>query len=392
MRHRILPSRRTNPAPDSAVGGLVERLNQLAHERGPGSKLPTVQEMRRDYNVSVTTVQEALHTLEAGNVLYRRQGSGIYVSPHLHRKNVRVLLNGAFAVGQGVSPFWGMLWGRTIEAAQKRAETQDETLDFHLVALGAGIDDAYFAALESDVLTGRVHGLLSIGLDNAVPDWIRQPETPHVAYAGDGHWRVLSGDDSRIGVGIAALAEQGCRRIDYWNHIILALSGDLAQKEKEAYQDALHALYLPVPPGALPHLAEAIATPEWRRLSIQEQGYRLTHHLFAGRRPPIDGLFIGDDMMTSGAIIAFHELGIQIGRDITLATGSNAGSPILFGYEKRLTRIEIDPGAIARAMFAMLDGLMSGRAPESPDAIVNPLIRLPDGRTLTVNGTTETAS
>ena len=379
MRQRFPPTRRNHPAPNSVVGVLVERLNQLARERGPGSKLPTVQEIRQEYGVSVTTVQEALHALEATHVLFRRQGSGIFVSPYLHRKNIRVLLNGALACGEGVSPFWGMLWGRCTEAAQTRALSQDEALHFHLVAPNAGLDAEYFAALESDVLTGRVHGILSIGLDDTVSPWMRRPEIPHVAYAGDSHWRVWSGDDSLIRVGINALAAQGCKRIGYWNHVVAHAPAGVAALEKETFEDVLKALDLPVTPFALAHQRES-ADPEWAHLTIQEQGYRLAHRVFSAEASPFDGLFLGDDMMTSGVLVAFQELGVRIGKDIMLATGANAGSPILFGYENRLIRIEADPGAIVRAMFGLLDELMAGRPPQTPIVTVAPTLRIPANR------------
>src|SRR5690242_3600057 len=99
-----------NPRPDSRVNDLCRDLREMAHQRGPNIKLPTTRELCTSLNTNAMTLSNALRRLERDNVIYRRQGSGIFVSPKLHCKNIRVLMNAMFVDADGVSPFWGILW------------------------------------------------------------------------------------------------------------------------------------------------------------------------------------------------------------------------------------------------------------------------------------------
>jgi hypothetical protein len=53
--------------------------------------------------------------------------------------------------------------------------------------------------------------------------------------------------------------------------------------------------------------------------------------------------------MTTGALAAFRELGPRVGEDVRVATHVNAGSVLLYGYESRLARVEVDPAEVVRA-------------------------------------------
>jgi DNA-binding FadR family transcriptional regulator len=46
---------------------------------GDGDRLPPISEMARRFEVSISTVREALRTLEAVAVVEFRQGTGVYV-------------------------------------------------------------------------------------------------------------------------------------------------------------------------------------------------------------------------------------------------------------------------------------------------------------------------
>src|SRR5690348_7549022 len=104
----------------SRVGVLSQALRDLAYAKGPDTKLPTVRELCTSFNTSQATVVGALDELELQNVLYRRPGNGIFVSPKLYCKNISVLINAAHVDKEGVSPFWGILWGKLVKEGQRR--------------------------------------------------------------------------------------------------------------------------------------------------------------------------------------------------------------------------------------------------------------------------------
>lgn len=59
---------------------LHECLRNLIFEAKPGDKLPSEPELARNFGVARATLREAMRTFETQGLLYRRQGSGTYVS------------------------------------------------------------------------------------------------------------------------------------------------------------------------------------------------------------------------------------------------------------------------------------------------------------------------
>jgi DNA-binding LacI/PurR family transcriptional regulator len=91
--------------------------------------------------------------------------------------------------------------------------------------------------------------------------------------------------------------------------------------------------------------------------------------------PVPDGVVILDDMMTSGALHGLSQLGLSVGEDVRVATHTNRGSHLLFGYESRLSLLEVDPAQIAAAMFGLLELLMRGEEPPENVVSIGPTLR-----------------
>jgi GntR family transcriptional regulator len=63
---------------------LHEYLRSLIAAAKPGDKLPSEPDLARDLGVARATLREAMRTFETQGLLYRRQGSGTYVSHPTH--------------------------------------------------------------------------------------------------------------------------------------------------------------------------------------------------------------------------------------------------------------------------------------------------------------------
>lgn len=72
---------------------LCEQLSALAHQLGQEAKMPTVLQLRDQFGVSVTILDDALGQLEAQNIVVRRHCVGIFVSPKLHQRAICYSLN-----------------------------------------------------------------------------------------------------------------------------------------------------------------------------------------------------------------------------------------------------------------------------------------------------------
>jgi DNA-binding LacI/PurR family transcriptional regulator len=168
---------------------------------------------------------------------------------------------------------------------------------------------------------------------------------------------------------VEALLKQQCRKIGWWTYQFAAYPLE-NMREVQAFRQLLQHHQQPLYPQAIrtPHLPNPQVPP-----SFQEQGYLLAKEVFEGPADTWpDGVIIADDMMTDGALVAFDELGLCVGRDLQVVTHANAGSPILFGRTKHMTVIEYDSALIAKTLFSALDLLMAGQRPEDLHMTIPP--------------------
>jgi DNA-binding LacI/PurR family transcriptional regulator len=360
--------------PDSRADMAYARLRQLAYAKGPDAKLPTREQICADLQFSRTTVDSALDLLERQSIIYRRQGSGIYVSPTIHRKTIVVLFASDFFESQ-MSPFWGMLWSRFARQAQARSSVKDEDFQFHLVTPQPEGEPQLPEQIVREIDAGKVDGILCVGMPATVFFWLEGRGVPNVSYAGPGKWEVEGAVRTATEMAVRCLVEDGCRAIGLWRHEV---EGDILQSEPIGwFEAALAERGLTLDPSLV--VGFRASAPGAPRLSYQEEGHHAARRCFtdpAGRRP--DGIVIQDDMLTDGAIAALEELGVCVGEDVKIAAFTNLGSPILFGHRKKLTRIEFDPSDIPATMLNILDQAMAGKGPAEKTAHYLPALRRRD--------------
>ena len=352
------------------LDALRDSLSALAHELGPEAKLPTVLQLRDQFGVSVATLDNALGELEAQNVLTRRHGVGIFVSPKLHQRALCLVQDPGFLRLSGGSPFWELL----IDQARHRAAVGDEAFSLHFAAPPGDDRAPLHDALMADIQSGRVQGVLSVGLRPSATKWLQAQNVPHVAFAAYAPHTVALDGAALVRLGVAALAAQGCRRLALW-----ASGGD----HHDFFRRELTA-------HGLPHLPELAPAPDAAPGPPQEQGYRTARRVFgdpSAEKP--DGILITDDMMALGALVGLQKQGVRVGADVQIASHANRGSPVLLGQDDVLTRIEIDPARVAHAMFATLETLMDGGTPAEPIVWIAPTLRprRTDHETAAVNET-----
>jgi DNA-binding LacI/PurR family transcriptional regulator len=349
---------------------LTSYLTDLAHELGPEARLPTMQQLCEELNVSVVTLNRALSELEAQNIITRKHGVGIFVSSRLQQKTIGLVYDRDI-LQPDTSPFAALL----VEEARRRAKAGHESFSLFLSEPSSPSGSLpVHDDLADAVRAKRLHGILFVGEQNpTAARWIEEQGVPIVAlaYTPLATWRVCLDHAETSRLGVKSLATQGCQRIA----LLLPLGSGLGRipddpsfPELDAFKSALKKAGLPFDQSLVwryDDLRSDFVTSD----SNQEQGFHAVNELFADEKNRPDGLVILDDMMARGALVALSKLGLRPGIEIQIATHTNKGSTALHGYEDDLFFIEIDPAQIVGALFSMLETLMSGQSP--PDKVIS---------------------
>lgn len=348
-----------------------ERLFALATSLGPNAKLPTVQQLRRDLNVSLTTLDGVLKQLESQSVIFRKHGLGIYVSPRLKQKCVGLVCDPAF-FSAGTSPFWQQL----IEGARSRASQNGEAFRFYLAMSSSdGVLPIHDDLIE-DVKAQRIQGVLFVGNNDAAQQWLKQHQVPSVVFAGKGEHGVEIDVFQLIDLAARHLVDKGCRRLALlcpWE--IRANPPEEEQSggpwpDVRAFRQFLAENGLTVYPELIwdaRTLGNRVdSVPE----THQEQGYQAVMHLFDGSHLPPDGLLSTDDMMTRGILAALRKLELKPGHDVEIVSHINRGSTVLHGEDENIAFVEVDPAEIVSQMFSQLEKLMNKEFVEQPRSLV----------------------
>lgn len=157
---------------------VAEQLTALARRLGPGERLPTFVELRKELGVSVTTLIAALGDLEARGILTRKHGVGIFVAKDALRRNIAMLCDSRFFQGENAaSPFWPLLVKQVWQCVRKVGD--NFALYFVVVPeddheeIGIGVPKAIGDILASDLKQGRIQGVVGVGLSTCVSYWLQ---------------------------------------------------------------------------------------------------------------------------------------------------------------------------------------------------------------------------
>ncbi len=354
---------------------LVSRVREVALGLGPGEKLPGVYDLRDTMGVSVATLTSALDELEARRVIVRRPGVGIFTSPDAGKRVISLVCDPTFFRSGGGSPFWDML----IKQARSRADSHDELLDLHFSSI-VGDSLELPSSLMADIAAGRISGVVYIGTFRSGVRRIEEHGVPVVVFAGPGSHIVGLDSEGMMRSGAEVLGNAGCR------HIAMARPDDrvidredIARFRDEAlraFREGLAANQAPFDASLVRPVTTTLVDGPWMpTASAQEQGFITAKSWFAlpsDERP--DGIVVSEDLMTLGILAAAQQARLEVGRDVLIATHTNAGSAMLIGWEEKIVSLTVDPREVATVMFEMLEQLMDGREDVSNAKLVSPVV------------------
>ena len=353
-----ISSKKTRNTPQPKVDESCLRLTQLAHRLGADAQLPRVTDLKAELGVSLTTLDSALRRLEEQDVIYRKRGAGIFVSPAVQATVGLICDPDMFRTAEH-SPFWNML----VDFARERARSHGEGFEMHFGQRQGA--QPLQRGLGRDLQEKRISGVIGVGLYDDATDWIEAQGVPLVNLFGPGAHQILLNQAQLVREGVRELIALGCHKPALWYVVppfrpIERKPRHSGRDQIPAFGEALAAQGLPFDPAQIEACEELLEASDYRHTtSPSEQGRILVRRVFGGPRETWpDGLLITDDQMTRGALAEMERYEVRPGRDVFIVSHANSGSPVLEGYEDRLTRIEIDPHDVVNTVFATLETLM----------------------------------
>lgn len=375
MGHDLLEPVRV-PSKRAAVQAA---LRKLAKRLGAGTKMPTVNELCASLEVSRATLDHALAELERGGVLKRHHGSGIYVAPGLDEATLAVLI-GNDPLRQSMSPSYRL----QIEAIERVLADRDGRVDVYVDAAAARSPSVARRHLANDIRAGMVQGVVLLGSSGPEQfDWLTRQGVPFVGLGGGRRgWRVTTDKARLIDQALRALVERGCQRIGMVRHMEGRLLRERGDAGGERFKRALAEHGLRFEPAYSRQWVREV--DEWRRplaATFEELGYQAGCDLASvapADRP--DGLVVLDDMMARGLMVGLTRSGVELGRDVAIASFAMRDSSALLGFEDRIDRIEFEADDLARATCAMLQTLIDGQRPRTNRTYIPPARLIPRSR------------
>jgi len=344
-----------------------ERLTALAQKLGPSAKLPKVTELRRDLQVSITTLDSVLTQLEHQNIIFRKQGSGIYVSPQLRQICVGLVCEPAFFQA-GTSPFWSQL----VEAARLRALESGELFRFYMAMPFGDLDVPVHSDLVEDVRAKRIQGVIFVGNNHAALQWLEKNGVPAVVFAGRARYLVEIDGPMLVRQALDHVLERGAQRpalLVPWDVAVEPSERHFYSPEGREFRDHLQRRGLPCDPGLVWETRAMGSEVDSIPATRQGQGIQAVETLLSRKGDQPDALISMDDMMTRGVLTGLRRLGRTPGRDILVVSHTNKGSTVLLG-EEGVAFVEVDPAEVVRTLFSQLEYLMNGQVPPHPWALV----------------------
>lgn len=281
---------------------LIASLRQKTSIQAPGEKLPSVRVIMKRYGASLHSVNIALRQLEAEGLIDVKKGSGIYVSP---RKGVRYI-------------------------ELHRLQYPSMALDVKEISLGRAIDREGWKLLvrrhsteydDPDIqLNPKASAhIIMPGLFEMNPLFFKQVTgmgVPLLVYgrlAGPFQMDYVTGDDYQY----LSLLMKHLRGLGHQRLAFLANEPDTPplQQRREIFLNIAELFELPEPV-----IIDCQTLPGENSMYKAYEGLKKYLVAQSGGKPPFTALISSSQVGVLGALRAFHEAGVSVPADCSLAS------------------------------------------------------------------------
>ena len=342
---------------------LREKLKELQS----GATLPSISSLQAEFGVGLATVTRALRDLQADGLVEARHGIGVFATGRVHLKSVAIYID-FNVMGQHAGIFPQLLLKGFEVAARRFTDIQYR----HYLSAGPGVDwSRRICVLQDDVRRHLVDGVIMLGrYDGQLSDLpvpvVALNAPPGVTCRVDLDFEVM------IRRALATLKARNCRRVVLLGpaHAALPPPEDPYYKTALLERQRREFFRAEAPRQGMATRDEWVcgaASGGDLELTVRSAARTFTAAWQAAPEKP-NALICLDDYMTTGAIQAMRELGIEPGRDIQIVSHANRGSNVL--ADLPVTAIEFDPTDVAQSLLETVHKLIDGV--NVPDTVLVP--------------------
>lgn len=317
-----------------------------------GDKLPSEEKLLEEFEVSRTTLRDALNSLANENIIYRKHGSGTYMAKDISTASIAIV-----ATGDIISSNEGFFHRAMMENARKLIESAQYRTIMSM-SLGSTYDEmvSSMPIFNGSVMNDIVGILSSTGF--ALPEHIISKYGIKIVTIDFG----LPLGDYSVVIDYAHMTHLAVDLLHMHGYDDFAImhmdsTGFPSMNIEARMHNELYRL-----------MKNAVNNDESRLIPVKwSSDYSNAYEAFKKwwdqpNRP--NAIFFYDDALCDVAIRGIMELGISVPDDLAIITNRNVGRN--FNYPVPLTGVGFDPTLVASTAWNMLFNLLNKRPVPEP--------------------------
>jgi len=337
---------------------LKERIRFLA----TGIPLPSMLELRDEFQVSQGVIEKAFVALEAQGLIERKPRKGVFVADRMATGEVAIVMTRR-SLEPSVSPGYNATCSALASVFEEYASPYKVKLHLGNSVVSGDEFPGTLDILEPHVLL-RLRGVFSFHPLYEVESKLEAAHVPVVYSCQFGHYGVYFNRKEMVRESVAHLVETGCRSI------CLLLPKYTGTYLGSSFVDVSAVFSQICSDQGVVHWNESIpykegGFTEQHGFDLFMQMWEKSDHPHATRP---DGVLVLDEVLCAGVLRAIQRLGLSLPDDLRLITQTTKG--LALPYHDPVTRVEYDVEAQARCVVEMMETLQRGDEPEQKKVVL----------------------
>jgi DNA-binding LacI/PurR family transcriptional regulator len=293
----------------------------------PGDAIPNTLDLAKHFNVANQTAQNALKELSKRGLIKRVPKLGSFVSEHLHANTMALVCGRSLITESDTRSYAQITWQLSNHLTRQGWNTKVYT------PVCPPLERLMIQDLERDIQTGLIKSIMIVELSAQLAPWLKEECKIPWAYA------FQRSDEIEVRSDYKLMVTQGLEYLEKRNYqnIGIVVSKYETTSPRGIQEQVTQLQQSGQFAGAVEYIRPVNNAPQ--------SGMKEIMRRIASSTPMPDALFVIDDNLTSGVILALLANNLNYPEKIGILTHANRGIDILSPVP--LTRMEMDPLRIA---------------------------------------------